>query len=87
MVFLFTNDDADGSLLIVVSKSLFWNKHRAQYLQTRHSGMDCRNLVAMDGIANAATFLLFYWAHCSVDKHIPVLWIPVFPAGMTVWVF
>ncbi len=50
MVFLFTNDDVEGSMFIVVNKSLFWNKHRAQYAQTRHSGMDCRNLVAMDGI-------------------------------------
>ena len=55
MVFLFTNDDVEGSMFIVVSKSLFWNNHRAQYVQTRHSGMDCRNLVAMDGIANVAT--------------------------------
>ena len=42
-------------MFIVVNKSLFWNKHRAQYAQTRHSGMDCRNLVAMDGIAKATT--------------------------------
>ncbi len=62
MVFLFTNDDADGSLLIVVSKSLFWNKHRAQYLQTRHSGMDCRNLVAMDGIATTLIFVVLLGA-------------------------
>ena len=55
MVFLFTNDDVEGSMFIVVNKSLFWNKHRAQYAQTRHSGMDCRNLVAMDGNANVAT--------------------------------
>ena len=55
VVFLFTNDDVEGSMFIVVSKSLFWNKHRAQYAQTRHSGMDCRNLVAMDGNANVAT--------------------------------
>ncbi|MFI3221596.1 MAG: hypothetical protein QX191_01035 [Methylococcaceae bacterium] len=49
------NYDVEGSLLIVVSNSLFWNKHVTQYVQTRHSGMDCRNLVAMDGIANVAT--------------------------------
>jgi hypothetical protein len=55
VVFLFTNDDVEGSMFIVVSKSLFWNKHVTQYVQTRHSGMDCRNLVAMDGIVNAAT--------------------------------
>ena len=49
------NDDVEGSMFIVVNKSLFWSKHRAQYAQTRHSGMDCRNLVAMDGNANATT--------------------------------
>ena len=25
-----------------------------------------------------------YWVHCSLIEHIPVLWIPAFPAGMTV---
>ena len=28
-----------------------------------------------------------YWKHCSLFEHIPVLWFPAFPAGMTVWVF
>ncbi len=82
VVFLFTNDDdVEGSMFIVVSKSLFWNKHVTQYVLTRHSGMDCRNLVAMDGIANAATsyFLSIYWLHCILNEHIPVLWIPTFP--------
>ena len=56
VVFLFTNDDdVEGSMFRVVNKSLFWNKYVTQYAQTRHSGMDCRNLVAMDAIANVAT--------------------------------
>ncbi|MFI3221593.1 MAG: hypothetical protein QX191_01020 [Methylococcaceae bacterium] len=55
VVFLLANDDVEGSMFIVVSKSLFSNKHATQYAQTRHSGMDCRNLVAMDGNANVAT--------------------------------
>jgi hypothetical protein len=61
----------------------------SKYAQTRHSGMDCRNLVAMDGNANVATsyFLSIYWIHCNLNEHIPVLWIPAFHAGMTVWVF
>ena len=50
VVFLFTNDDVEGSMFIVVSKSLFWNKHVTQYVQTRHSGMDCPHLVYMDVI-------------------------------------
>ena len=48
LIVFFTNDDVEGSMFIVVNKSLFWNKHRAQYSQTGHSGMDCRNLGYMD---------------------------------------
>ena len=77
VVFLFTNDDVEGSMFIVVSKSLFWNKHRAQYSQTRHSGMDCRNLVAMDGNATTPIFCRFIghtvvWIStslCSGSRH------------------
>ena len=86
VIFLLANDDVEGSMFIVVSKSLFCNKHVTQYAQTRHSGMDCRNLVAMDGNANVVTsyFLSIYWTHCSLNEHIPVLWIPAVHAGMTV---
>ena len=71
LIVFFTNDDVEGSMFIVVNKSLFWNKHRAQYSQTGHSGMDCRNLVAMDGNGNAnATTPIF----CRFIGH-TVVWI------------
>jgi hypothetical protein len=67
---------------------MFWGSHHytkvsGRHGNFRHPGRDCRDPEAMDGNIEAGTSLATQDCLVKSGIHIPVLWIPAIPAGMT----
>ncbi|WP_292436172.1 hypothetical protein [Methylobacter sp.] len=81
-------DDTDwtgpnGFCLIPTQLARRYTQVFGRYDGFRHPGRDCRDPEAMDGNIEAGTSLAA--RNCLVKSgiHIPVLWFPAIPAGMT----